>query len=81
MRSRPRSVQGIAFLSCGVFSENETAPDDCAARGRGSLPGNTEAEYFDNAVRMTFIAAKEQMQRREAQGQKAKSKKRQERKP
>jgi hypothetical protein len=41
----------------------------------------TDAERFDNAVRMTLIVAKEQMQRREAEWQKVKSKKSQQRKP
>ena len=74
-------VEGLPFLPCGVFSENETAPEDCAARGRRSVPGNTEAERFDKAVRMTFIVAKEQIEHREAEWQKAKSTKREEQNP
>ena len=34
------------------------------------LPGNTEAERFDNAVRKTFSVSKEEMQRPEAEQQK-----------
>jgi len=34
------------------------------------VPGNTEAERFDNAVRKTFTVSKEEMQRREAEWQK-----------
>jgi hypothetical protein len=33
------------------------------------VPGNTEAERFDNAVRKTFTVSKEEMQRREAEWQ------------
>jgi hypothetical protein len=35
-----------------------------------SVPGNTEAERFDNAVRKTFTVSKEEMQRRDADWQK-----------
>jgi hypothetical protein len=35
-----------------------------------SVPGNTEAERFDSAVRKTFTVTKEEMQRREAEWQK-----------
>jgi hypothetical protein len=31
------------------------------------VPGNTDAERFDNAVRKTFTVSKEEMQRREAE--------------
>ncbi|MGD0786601.1 MAG: hypothetical protein ABR898_01365 [Terracidiphilus sp.] len=31
------------------------------------VPGNTEAERFDNAVRKAFTVSKEEMQRREAE--------------
>jgi hypothetical protein len=34
------------------------------------VPGNTEAERFDNAVRKTFTVSKEEMQRREAEWKK-----------
>jgi hypothetical protein len=34
------------------------------------VPGNTETERFDNAVRKTFTVSKEEMQRREAEWQK-----------
>lgn len=33
------------------------------------VPGTTEAERFDNAVRKTFTVSKEEMQRREAEWQ------------
>jgi hypothetical protein len=33
------------------------------------VPGKTEAERFDNAVRKTFTVSKEEMQRREAEWQ------------
>jgi hypothetical protein len=33
------------------------------------VPGNTDAERFDNAVRKTFTVSKEEMQRREAEWQ------------
>jgi hypothetical protein len=36
-----------------------------------SVPGNTEAERFDNAVRKTFTVTKDEMQRREAEWQKS----------
>jgi len=36
-----------------------------------SVPGKTEAERFDNAVRKAFTVSKEEMQRREAEWQKA----------
>jgi hypothetical protein len=39
------------------------------------VPGNTEAERFDNAVRKTFTVSKEEMQRREAEWQKTQGKK------
>jgi len=35
------------------------------------VPGKTEAQRFDNAVRKTFTVSKEEMQRREAQWQKS----------
>ena len=35
------------------------------------VPGKTEAERFDNAVRQLFSVSKEEMQRREAERQKA----------
>jgi hypothetical protein len=34
-----------------------------------SVPGKTEAERFDNAVRKMFTVSKEEMQRREAEWQ------------
>ncbi len=34
-----------------------------------AVPGKTEAERFDNAVRKTFTVSKEEMQRREAEWQ------------
>jgi hypothetical protein len=39
------------------------------------VPGNTEAERFDNAARKTFTVSKEEMQRREAEWQKTQGKK------
>jgi hypothetical protein len=39
------------------------------------VPGNTEAERFDNAVRKTFTVSKEEMQRRETEWQQAQGKK------
>jgi hypothetical protein len=36
-----------------------------------TVPGKTDAERFDNAVRKTFTVSKEEMQRREAEWQKA----------
>jgi hypothetical protein len=38
------------------------------------VPGKTEAERFDNAIRKTFTVSKEEMQRREAEWQKAQGK-------
>jgi hypothetical protein len=38
------------------------------------VPGNTESERFDNAVRKTFTVTKEEMQRREAEWQKSHAK-------
>lgn len=46
-----------------------------------SVPGKTEAERFDNAVRKTFTVSKEEMQRREAEWQKARGKKAQIKRP
>jgi hypothetical protein len=37
-----------------------------------SVPGKTESERFDNAVRKVFTVSKEEMQRREAEWQKTK---------
>jgi hypothetical protein len=39
------------------------------------VPGKTEAERFDNAVSKAFTVSKEEMQRREADWQKANGKK------
>ena len=39
------------------------------------VPGNTEAERFDNAVRKTFTVSKEEMQRQETDWQQAQGKK------
>jgi len=39
------------------------------------VPGKTEAERFDNAVRHTFTVSKEEMQRREAEWQRTQGKK------
>lgn len=38
------------------------------------VPGNTEAERFDHAVRKTFTVSKEEMQRRESEWQKMQAK-------
>jgi hypothetical protein len=38
------------------------------------VPGSTDAERFDNAVRKTFTVFKEEMQRREAEWQKTNAK-------
>jgi len=46
-----------------------------------AVPGKTDAERFDNAVRKTFTVSKEEMQRREAAWQKTQGKKAQARKP
>jgi hypothetical protein len=40
-----------------------------------AVPGKTEAERFDNAVQKMFSTPKEEMQRREAEWQKANGKK------
>jgi hypothetical protein len=40
------------------------------------VPGKTEAERFDNAVRKVFTVSKEDMQRREAEWEKMRGKKR-----
>jgi hypothetical protein len=40
-----------------------------------TVPGNTESERFDNAVRKVFTVSKEEMQRREAECQKTNGKK------
>jgi hypothetical protein len=37
-----------------------------------AVPGKTEAERMDNAVRQIFTVSKEEMQRREAEWQKTK---------
>jgi hypothetical protein len=37
------------------------------------VPGKTEAERFDNAVRKTFTVSKEEVERREAEWQRAHS--------
>jgi len=37
-----------------------------------TVPGDTEAERFDSAVRTIFTVSKEEMQRREAEWQKTK---------
>ena len=39
------------------------------------VPGKTEAERFDNAVRKTFTVSKEEMHRREAEWQRMQGKK------
>jgi hypothetical protein len=46
-----------------------------------AVPGKTEAERFDNAVRKVFAVSKEEMQRREAEWQKANRKKTPTKKP
>jgi hypothetical protein len=40
-----------------------------------SVPGDTDTERFDNAVRKLFTVSKEEMQRREAEWQRLQSKK------
>jgi hypothetical protein len=40
-----------------------------------SVPGDTESERFDNAVRMALTVSKDEMQRREAEWQKTHPKK------
>lgn len=49
-------------------------------RPASPVPGKTEAERFDNAIRKTFTVSKEEMQRREAEWQKNQGK-RQPKKP
>lgn len=39
------------------------------------IPGNMEAERFDNAIRQAFSVPKEEIQRREAERQKAQANK------
>ncbi len=39
------------------------------------IPGKTESERMDNAIRKTFTVSKEEMQRREAEWQKTNGKK------
>jgi hypothetical protein len=36
-------------------------------RAASPVPGNSDAERFDNAVRKTFTVSKEEMERREAE--------------
>ena len=45
------------------------------------VPGDSDAERFDNAVRKTFTVSKEEMQRREAEWQRANGKKTQAKRP
>jgi hypothetical protein len=40
-----------------------------------NVPGDTEAQRFDNAVRKLFTVSKEEMQRREAEWQKIQNRK------
>jgi hypothetical protein len=40
-----------------------------------AVPGKTESERMDNAVRQVFTVSKEEMQRREAEWQKSNGKK------
>jgi hypothetical protein len=40
-----------------------------------SVPGNTEAERFDNAIRKVFSVSKEELQKREATWQRDRAKK------
>jgi len=44
------------------------------------IPGKSDAERFDNAVRKTFTVSKEEMQRREVEWQQQNGKKAQSRK-
>ena len=37
------------------------------------IPGSTDAERFDNAVRKTFTVSKEEIERREAEWQRTQS--------
>jgi len=39
------------------------------------VPGNTEADKFDNAVRTMFSVSKEELQKREAQWKRSQAKK------
>lgn len=57
-------------LGIGVRYDNAMKPLPAP-----TVPGNTEAERFDNAVRKAFTVSKEEMQRREAEWQKAQGKK------
>jgi len=45
------------------------------------VPGNTEAERFDNAVRKMFSVSKEEMRKREEEWQRTNGKKKQPKTP
>ncbi len=45
-----------------------------------NVPGDTDTQRFDNAVRKMFTVSKEEMQRREAEWQKAQDRKNQSKK-
>ena len=51
-------------------TKDAVAPRIATLLRKAPLPGNTEAERFDNAVRKTFSVSKEEMQRPEAEQQK-----------
>jgi len=45
------------------------------------IPGDTEAERFDNAVRKLFTVSKEELLKREAKWKRAQARKKQAKKP
>jgi len=66
-----------AYHNCFHLSRSQSFSfwgytDRMNVRHAPSVPGNTESERMDNAVRKIFTVSKEEMQRREAAWQKEK---------
>ena len=67
----PRPRAGLSFYSWPDFTSDSHYDSPTKPLPAPIVPGKTEAERFDNAIRQVFSVSKEEMQRREAERQKA----------
>ena len=80
-RIAPAIAPGVSFCDWPDFTSNSRYDMRMKPLPAPIVPGKTEAERFDNAVRKTFTVSKDELARREAEWQKTHSKRSEAKKP
>jgi hypothetical protein len=62
-----RCLFGMRLEAFSIYSQQSRYHVSMKPLPAPPVPGNTEAERFDNAIRKSFTVSKQEMQRREAE--------------